>query len=97
MRLAITGCNGRVGPRVTKLALEQGHDVLGIDYSTLPASAECPWLDNSRYTFIQADLQDFDTVLAVLEGCEAVISLAGHPSPDDYKVKTHNRWSFLLQ
>ncbi|KAF8962736.1 NAD(P)-binding protein [Flammula alnicola] len=79
MKVAVAGCNGRVGRRVVKLALERGNTVVGIDLVQQP-----------EYTFKQADLQDFDAVLAVLEGCDAVVNLAGHPNPVDYQVKAHN-------
>ena len=92
MKLAVTGCNGRVGRRVVKLALEHGHEVLGIDMADLSCPKECPWLNTSQYIFKRADLQDFDTVLGLLEGHDAVINLAGMPSPVDYKVMTHNRY-----
>ncbi|KDR76364.1 hypothetical protein GALMADRAFT_247805 [Galerina marginata CBS 339.88] len=87
MKLAITGCSGRVGRRVVKLALEHGHTVVGID---LVQPVQDPWLSNPHYSFKQADLLDYDIVLNVLAGCEAVISLAAYPDPVDYKVKAHN-------
>ncbi|KAF8905030.1 hypothetical protein CPB84DRAFT_1745622 [Gymnopilus junonius] len=89
MKVAITGCNGRVGRRVVKLALEQGHTVLGVDVAhSLPS--QDPWLSNSEYTFKQADLTNFEVVLDILAGCEAVITLAACPNPGDFKVNAHN-------
>ncbi|KDR76363.1 hypothetical protein GALMADRAFT_247802 [Galerina marginata CBS 339.88] len=89
MKLAVTGCNGRVGTRVVKLALERGYTVVGIDLVP-PSSAQESWRNNPKYSFKQADLMDFDVVLDVLAGCEAVITLAACPTPADYKVQTHN-------
>jgi len=89
MKVAVTGCNGRVGRRVVKQALERGHTVVGIDVAQ-PSPAQDPWLTNPEYSFKHADLQDFDVVLDLLAGCEAVINLAACPNPDDYKVKAHN-------
>lgn len=89
MKLVITGCNGFVGKRVVKLALEQGNAVLGIDKRSdndpTPASGVHP-----EYTFMEADLRDFELVLKLLKGYDAVINLAAHRLPGDYKVVTHN-------
>lgn len=89
MKLAVTGASGSVGKRVVKLALERGHSVIGTD-TTKPSSQD-PWTNTSKYVFKTSDLTDFDNVLEVLAGCDAVINLAGHPNPLDYKVKTHNK------
>ncbi|KIM39742.1 hypothetical protein M413DRAFT_19549 [Hebeloma cylindrosporum] len=88
MKLAVTGASGSVGKRVVKLALERGHSVIGTD-TTKPSSQD-PWTNTSKYVFKTSDLTNFDNVLEVLAGCDAVINLAGHPNPLDYKVKTHN-------
>jgi nucleoside-diphosphate-sugar epimerase len=99
MKVAVTGCNGRVGRRVVKLALERGYTVVGIDVAQASPTQD-PWLINTEYTFKQADLQDFDVVLDVLADCEAVITLAACPNPGDYKVNSHNNnviisWNIL--
>jgi len=101
MKLVITGCNGFVGRRVVKLALEQGNTVLGIDLAQQPADNAPPRpgsiCDNHpEYTFIETDLRDFQVVLKFLQGYDAVINLAAHRSPGDYKVATHNRSVGLL-
>ncbi|KAF8150630.1 NAD(P)-binding protein [Crassisporium funariophilum] len=89
MKLVITGCNGNVGRRVVKLALERGNTVLGIDLARRPDPQD-EWTKNPEYTFKEADLRDFDVVLHLLEGYEAVINLAAFPNPTDYMVKSHN-------
>jgi nucleoside-diphosphate-sugar epimerase len=89
MKLVVTGSNGSVGKRVVKLALERGHAVVGTDI-TQPTS-EDPSLSNRNYTFKASELTDFDAVLEVLAGCDAVINLAAHPTPLDYKAKSHNK------
>lgn len=88
MKLAITGCNGRVGTRVVLRALQRGHTVTGIDLT--PQSKE--FNDILEFTFHQVDLRDYDRVLEVLSqcGCEGVIHLAAFPNPTDYKAQTHN-------
>ncbi|KAF8807054.1 NAD(P)-binding protein [Phlegmacium glaucopus] len=94
MKLVITGCNGSVGKRVVKLALEQGNTVLGIDLTQQRAGNDPPqpriYDDHPEYTFAAADLRDFEVVLKLLDGYDAVINLAAHRNPGDYKVATHN-------
>lgn len=88
MKIAVTGCNGRVGKRVVALALRQGHNVIGIDRR---AVADDEKGAHSQFTFIEVDLKDYEITLEVLEGCEGVVHLAAFPDPGDYTVTTHNR------
>ncbi|KAF8227176.1 NAD(P)-binding protein [Tricholoma matsutake] len=83
---SITGCNGNVGKRVVTLALRRGYTVVGVDPK--PQFGH-NWV-NSQFTFIHADLADYDTVLKVLEQCNSVIHLAACSNPGDYKVNLHN-------
>jgi len=87
MRIAVTGCNGRVGKRVVELALRRGHTVVGIDY--IP-EAEQQAVQHPQFTFLQADLKDYKVVTTALEGSEGVVHLAAFPDPGDYEVTTHN-------
>lgn len=97
MKITVAGCNGRVGRRVVKAALERGHTVLGLDVvepapSGLFSHADSPWLKSKspQYTFQKANLLDFEVVHKLLAGSDAVINLAASPNPLDYKVHTHN-------
>lgn len=91
MKIAVAGCNGRVGSRVVKLALERCNDVVGIDITQPVSRPEDSWLSKPEYTFKQINLEDFDAVVDAFEGCDAVISLAACPNPADYKVVAHNK------
>lgn len=71
MKLAITGCNGQVGRRVVLLALTRGHEVVGVD--SVANKHDLP----NGVIFHQIDLRDYDAALKSLEGCQAVIHLAG--------------------
>ena len=104
MKIAVTGCYGRVGQSVVKCALGRGHEVVGIDISS-PSATPQPdvgtevnidhtpdscW-HNPKFSYIQADLRDYDVALKGLHGCEAVIHLAAYPHPKDYAAITHNK------
>jgi len=41
------------------------------------------------YTFMEADLRDFEVVLKLLQGHDTVVNLAAHRNPGDYKVATY--------
>ena len=86
MKLAITGCSGKVGRVVVREALKRGHTVVGIDRVTL-----VDWTKSNTFVFIQTDLENFDAALNALKGCDGVIHLAAIPNPTDYKVASHNR------
>uniref|UniRef100_A0A0W0FKF0 NAD-dependent epimerase/dehydratase domain-containing protein n=1 Tax=Moniliophthora roreri TaxID=221103 RepID=A0A0W0FKF0_MONRR len=105
MKIAITGSNGSVGKRVVALALKQNHLVLGIDIgptSNLPPDAEGL---KSSFDYKSVDLRSYQDTLAALQGCEAIIHLAGLyqlilqllgcPNPTDYVVNTHNTYVYL--
>ncbi|KAH7912041.1 hypothetical protein BJ138DRAFT_1005293 [Hygrophoropsis aurantiaca] len=87
MKIAVTGCNGRVGRRVTLWALKKDHSVVGVDH-ILAEDAE--FRDNPAFSFVQADLKDFDEALRAFEGCDGIIQLASVSHPMDWKVNTHN-------
>lgn len=92
MKIAVTGCNGRVGRRVVKFALKKGHKVVGIDYSPAADVAESQPDD---FTFLSVDLKDYQKTLDALSGCDAIVQLAAFPDSGDYKVITHNRYAFI--
>lgn len=90
MKIAVTGCNGRVGSRVCLFAVKQGHAVLGIDIS--PGSDISASEFKELFSYQCVDVASYSDLLNVLRGCDAVVHLAGHPNPTDYEVKTHNTY-----
>ncbi|KAH6912014.1 hypothetical protein BKA70DRAFT_1535066 [Coprinopsis sp. MPI-PUGE-AT-0042] len=99
MKIALTGSNGRIGQRVVFHALKRGHTVVGVDSSSDEPvlTDECLELFRSsqgsffsRFSYQKVDLRNFEEVLEVLAGCDAVIALAAFPDPTDYRVQTHN-------
>lgn len=89
MKIAVTGCNGRVGRCVVSLALSRGHQVVGIDHNSQPSA---DFLKNDLFTFEKADLREYTDAVKHFQGCDGVIHLAGYPNPGDYIVTTHNAY-----
>ena len=93
MKIAVTGCNGRVGRRVVIHCLNEGHSVVGIDNSdpvfdeVAVRRAEA----HEAFSFIKVDLREYDAAVKTLEGCDAIVHLAAFPNPGDYVWQTHNR------
>jgi NAD(P)-dependent dehydrogenase (short-subunit alcohol dehydrogenase family) len=73
MKLLITGGNGRVGATVVERLARSGHDLTVIARSAGAA------VDGARY--VQCDINDFEALLAVMQGMEAVVHLAALPAP----------------
>jgi UDP-glucose 4-epimerase len=69
MRIAITGASGRVGRRVVDAAVDRGHEVVAIDRG------------HGSPGDVSLDMSDYDGVVDVFGGCDAVIHLAGIPGP----------------
>lgn len=86
MKLAVTGCTGRIGKRVVLAALKAGHPVTGID--SRPADLE--YANDPDFTFLEVDLRNYDDTLKAFHGVDGVVQLAGVPNPEDYVVHTHN-------
>ncbi|WP_375451802.1 NAD-dependent epimerase/dehydratase family protein [uncultured Devosia sp.] len=87
MRIALTGASGRIGRGITTLALAEGHSLVGID--RVPAPPDLP----AGVDFIQAEMADYDALVAAFAGCDAVIHMAAIPSPGrhpDHVVHNNN-------
>lgn len=87
MKIAVTGCNGMVGQRVVIRALKAGHIVIGVDKV---AKEDTEFRHDSHFTFVLADLSDFEEALKAFQGCDAIVQLAAINRPIDFKVETHN-------
>lgn len=72
MKVFVTGATGFLGDWVTRAALDAGHAVRALIHShpALPEGAEA----------VQADLLDADALATAIDGCDAVIHLAGKVS-----------------
>ncbi|KAJ3996166.1 NAD(P)-binding protein [Lentinula boryana] len=91
MKIAVTGCNGEVGKRVVKLALQRGHIVVGLDLADKSFTDDLLIIQEaSNFTYLQVDLTDYEASLTAIGGCEGIVHLAALRSPGDYVVETHN-------
>jgi nucleoside-diphosphate-sugar epimerase len=75
--IALTGGSGRIGRAIAAAALQAGHRVVSID-RVAPAEAQ----ENVR--FVQADIGDYDALVAAFQGCDALIHMAAIPSPGNH-------------
>lgn len=72
-RIAVTGARGLVGRFVLADLQARGYEVRALTHAWW---SECPVPDQ-----VEGDIRDFDWVKRSLDGCSAVIHLAGIPSP----------------
>jgi putative NADH-flavin reductase len=74
MKLAVFGANGPTGRLLTRVALDEGHDVVAFTRhpDVFPAS-------HSRLKVAAGDVHDLDAVAAAIEGSDAVVSTLGVP------------------
>jgi nucleoside-diphosphate-sugar epimerase len=79
MKIAVTGSTGRIGREITTQALAAGHEVVGIDRLD---PAEPP---TGNLTFIRADTDDYEGLVAAMKGCDALVHMAAIPAPIGYE------------
>ena len=87
MRIAVTGGNGRVGRAIVEMALAQGNEVVSIDQTPPPN------ITQPHFSFIQANLTDYEEFVQAIRGCDALIHMAAIPAPGhhpDHKVHNNN-------
>ena len=77
MKVIITGSSHGIGQGISKLFLEKGHCVIGID-------REEATLNHSSYTHIQADI--YQGNLPDIEDCEILINNAGVQNENDIDI-----------
>ncbi len=74
MKIALTGAAGRIGSAVSRMAIAQGHSVMGIDARLPDSPAE-------GAIYVTADVTNYAAVESAMTGCDAVIHLAAIASP----------------
>jgi nucleoside-diphosphate-sugar epimerase len=87
MKIAVTGGNGRIGRAIVEMALTEGHEVVSIDQSPSPT------MNPPHYSFVQANLTDYEEFVRAIRGCDALIHMAAIPAPGlhpDHEVHNNN-------
>ena len=79
MKIAVTGGNGSMGRALLPHLVEQGHEVVSIDRA-LPSGSE-PFR-GPRVNYMVANVTDFGQVVACVRGCDGIVHLAAHISPN---------------
>ncbi len=85
MKITMTGALGRIGKVTTQLLVDRGHEVVAVDIADGPVPA--------GVKLHVGDLTDLDFADKVVAGSDAVIHMAGIPSPRDerqYNVYKNN-------
>ncbi len=86
-KILVTGGCGFIGSHYVKLALQQhaGASVVNVDKLTYAGRKENV-LDlekNPQYTFVHADICDYDAMLQVTRGCDAIVHFAAESHVDN--------------
>ena len=87
MKIAVTGGNGRIGRAIVEMALTEGHEVVSIDQSPSPT------MNPPHYSFVQANLTDYEEFVRAIRDCDALIHMAAIPAPGqhpDHQVHNNN-------
>lgn len=82
MKIVVTGSSGSVaGGIISYILASTSHSLVLVDRKPPEAQAVPEADPNPRATYITADLLDFSAFLAVLQGADALIHLAGYAQP----------------
>ena len=77
MHFLVTGGAGFIGSNLCEAILKLGYKVRCLDdLSTGHYENIAPFLDNSRFRFIQGDIKDLDTCLSACDGVDYVLNQA---------------------
>lgn len=79
MRIFVTGGNGFIGSVVVRTLTEEGHQVTCL----LRETSDTTRLEGLDYQSHIGDVRELDSLVAGMEGCDAVVHLAGVSSWDD--------------
>ena len=77
----VTGCLGFIGYHVTRVCLDEGYYVIGVDKLTYAANTQFlpELLKNSQFKFIESDINDLD----MLYDCDYIINTAAETHVDN--------------
>ena len=78
MHVLITGGSGFIGSHLSKLLLDEGHQVIVIDNLSGGRLANIkPFINNDRFKFLEADIRDQKAIEGAFVGVDWVFHLAG--------------------
>lgn len=72
MQITVLGVSGGVGGQFTKLALQKGHDIVGVT-----RHPEAVTLANPRLKIVRGDVSDPSRISSALKGSQAAVSTVG--------------------
>jgi putative NADH-flavin reductase len=75
MKIAVLGASAGIGLQCTRLALQQGHEVVALSRRVVPLP------DHAQLTRVQGSATDARAVRSAVEGAEAVLVTLGVKSP----------------
>lgn len=84
-KILVTGGAGFIGSGYVRYVLKTYPNlhVVNLDKLTYAGNlANLKGIDESRHTFVKADIADFDAVMTAMEGCEAVVNFAAETHVD---------------
>lgn len=84
-RILVTGGAGFIGSHFVKYQIKNypGVHVVNVDKLTYAGNLQnLAGIDESRYTFIQADIADAEAMEQAMQGCDAVVSFAAETHVD---------------
>lgn len=80
MNIAVTGGSGRLGQVLVKQLVESEHGVLSLDRAA-PQAAGQSQIDHKAVRFVEADLNNLETLTDAIRGCDGIVHLAAFPGP----------------
>ncbi|MBS1492836.1 MAG: NAD(P)-dependent oxidoreductase [Bacteroidetes bacterium] len=87
MKILVTGCAGYIGSTLTRLLLDKGYDVIGLDNLSFGGDSMLSFYNNKKFNFVHGDIRDEKILDEVLKEADAVAHLAaivGDPACSKY-------------
>ena len=79
MKVVVTGGRGFIASHFVESCLEQGHEVIDIDWMTYAANKTLPWDSDPNYTLIVEDIAS----IKHLPECDVVYNFAAESHVDN--------------
>lgn len=76
MKILMTGPAGFIGSKLLPMLLNENHEVIGVDNLTFGYNPLIQYLNNQNFTFINADIREFEKYKNHIKNVDAIIHLA---------------------